>query len=110
MEIEKISKIVGIFAVVAPIFWGGFTYSTNLKNERKANSFKNYHDIIAEIYDGGRRGYAGSQRALIFELSNFPEYREFTCRELHQLKTLPFKNKQTIEEIDIVSTKLSCQK
>jgi hypothetical protein len=107
MDLEKTSKIIGMFAVIAPIVWGGFTYSNNLQKERKASSFKNYHDIVAEIYDGGRREYAGSQRALIFELKNFPEYREFTCREVPRMKG-QFKNPQTLEEIDIIYKELKC--
>lgn len=107
MDIEKISKIVGVFGVVVPLGWGAFTYTSNLDKERTSFSFKNYHDIIAEIYDGGRRGYSGSQRALIYELTNFPEYSEFTCREFLRMKST-FENSETLSEIETVSGKIGC--
>lgn len=107
MKLEIISKAAGIFAVIAPIIWGGITYTIGLKNEQMSRNFTNFHNLVAEIYDGGRKEYAGSQRALIFELGNFSEYYEFTCRELPRMKD-QLSNKETLKEIDLLAKKIQC--
>lgn len=108
MKLEVASKAAGIFAVIAPIIWGGITYTIGLKNEQASENFANFHNLIAEIYDGGRRGYVGSQRALIFELGNFPDYYEFTCRELPRMKN-QLSNKETLNEIEYLAQKIQCK-
>ena len=107
MSLENVTKAVGLFAIVAPIFFGGITYAIGLKDERSNKNFKNFHDLVAEIYDGGRKGYNGSQRALIFELANFPDYYEFTCRELPKMKK-QLNNEDTLNEINELAIKIRC--
>ncbi|MCL1044925.1 hypothetical protein L2737_06230 [Shewanella electrodiphila] len=107
MDLERAGKITSMLAIVIPIVLGGVTYAIDLNNTRINNNFKNFHDLIAEIYDGGRKGYSGSQRALIYELTNFPEYIDFTCRELPRMKET-FTNAKTDNEIDSVFKMLKC--
>jgi len=118
---ETFSKVIGLLVTVATFCWGVYTYTENLDKERKIFTFKNYHNIIADIYDGGRKNFQGSQRALIYELANFPEYKNFTCRELPRMKESYSKakgsrtkeeriafNASVIDEIGIVSKNLQC--
>lgn len=107
MNLEIASKVAGLFAIIAPIIWGGFTYTIGFKNEQASRNFTNFHNLVAEIYDGGRKDYGGSQRALIFELGNFPDYYDFICRELPRMKA-EFSNNETIKEIDLLSKKIQC--
>ena len=72
-----------------------------------SRNFTNFHNLVAEIYDGGRKEYAGSQRALIFELGNFSDYYEFTCRELPRMKD-QLSNKETLKEIDLLAKRIQC--
>lgn len=107
MNLESASKATGIFAVVAPLIWGGITFTIGLKNEQQNRNFTNFHNLVSEIYDGGRKGYAGSQRALIFELANFSDYYEFTCRELPRMKD-QFNSAETLKEIDFLAKRIQC--
>ena len=55
MKLEIVSKAAGIFAVIAPIIWAGITYTIGLKNEQMSRNFMNFHNLVAEIYNGGRK-------------------------------------------------------
>ena len=107
MDVEKISKIIGIAAVVIPIFSGGIAYTVGLANDNRNRGYENFHKIITQINDGGIGNYSGTQRSLIFELSKYPGYKDFTCRELPRMKAI-FKNKETINEINSVYSLLEC--
>jgi len=109
--LEKNKVGIGVLLAIIPIVWSITTYIIEAKQEQRANNFTNYHKVIQDIFkngDGGPAEQGSAQRALIFELGQFSNYKSFTCREIPKLKKR-FNNSETLAEFDLLKKRLNCE-
>jgi len=97
----------------APALISAWRYASDLRQSHRQQRFENYHRLINELV-AGRKGQKtpklDSQIAVVFELRNYPEYRELSERLLNGLKNFwpdNAKNNRLHDEINITLRKLT---
>ena len=111
LYLERNKVGIGVLLAIIPVIWGITTYLIEAKQKERASNFVNYHKVIQDIFkneEGGPSEQASAQRALIFELGQFENYKVFTCREIPKLKN-QFNNEATLAEFDILFEQLKCK-
>lgn len=109
--LEKNKVGVGFLLAIIPVIWGITSYLLEAKQKERASNFINYHTVIQNIFKnkpGGPAEEGAAQRALIYELGQFKNYKSFTCREIPKMKSR-FENESTLEEFDILFEQLGCK-
>jgi hypothetical protein len=107
------SGAIGIFVASLPFLWGAMEYVRKARSERIQNRFENYHRLIAELVDApdDRPLRLDRQLAIVFELQNYPEYRQPTLRILEHLRVVGEKDvskfKNLIAQIDDTVARLT---
>ena len=107
------SGAIGLFLASLPFLWAAIEYVRKARSERIQTRFENYHRLVAELVDGPEDHplRLDRQLAIVFELQNYPEYREPTLRILEHLRivgetdVLKFRN--LIAQIDDTIAALS---
>ena len=88
-------------------------YTSDHRASHRQQRFENYHRLIHELVEGQENQKLprlDSQIAIIFELRNYPEYRELSERILNGLKSFwpeNIKNQRLHEEIRLTLLKLT---
>ncbi len=83
--VALIAAIPAILALGVP----AWRYVSDHRESHRQKRFENYHQLVAELV-AGRPGQAApkldSQIAIVFELRNYPEYRDLSQRLLQGLQ------------------------
>jgi hypothetical protein len=83
MEIAAVIIVASI-----PIVWQARQYFDQKRQELRDRRFVAYHDLIRRLVEPEephKKIYLDRQIAVVYELRNFPQYREVTLRILHGL-------------------------
>ncbi len=86
--LQKIQTASAFLSVIIPLFviaFSAWEYTENRKFETKQHTFENYH-LIVERFTGGDKGSVFVIVANIFELRNYPEYKEVSLKILNDMK------------------------
>lgn len=83
--IQTASAFLGVVIPLCVIAFSAWEYTEARKFESKQNTFENYH-LIVERFAGGEKGSVFVIVANIFELRNYPEYREVSLEILKDMK------------------------
>lgn len=100
------SGAIGLFVASLPFLWAAVEYVRKARAERIQTRFENYHRLIAELVDApeDRPLRLDRQLAIVFELQNYPEYRQPTIRILEHLRATGEKDvpkfRNLISQID----------
>ena len=89
-----------ILALVSLAF-SAWRYNKIRREELKQKRFTNYHDLIRKLVSGQsgeKLPQLDSQVAIIYELRNYPEYRDVTIRILEELCQYWTKFKESDKE------------
>jgi len=117
-DVASISMIIAFFALVvtlARLAFSAHRYLRIRSAEIKQQRFGNYHNLIDKLVDAvnGKNPKLDSQIAKIYELRNYPEYREVSIRILEGLKQSwknvldnQDDNERLLKEISISLSKL----
>ncbi|MDI3431044.1 hypothetical protein QLG02_11965 [Aeromonas sp. V90_14] len=87
-EIGSIATILAFIFSVAVLAFSAYRYVSLRKDELKNQRYERYHLLLRNIsqgYDAGGPLKLVSQRAFIYELRHFPEYKYLTIRLLESL-------------------------
>ena len=105
--LKKNKELLTILIALLPIIWSvtAFFIETNKKLERQR--FELYHNAISGAVGAVENKMAASQRALIYELRFFEEYKDITCRELNHL-LVQLTQPETLIEIKLTQKFLDC--
>ena len=107
------SEIVAFWSLLVPLLAFAFAFSSyryiNVKRGEQAQQrFKNYHELIHKLVKAGSDGIGmDSQKAIIFELRNYREYKQVTIRILEGLKVSWSKHSALTEEIELTLANLN---
>ncbi|SUI69804.1 hypothetical protein [Shewanella morhuae] len=87
-EIGAISTILAFIFSVAVLAFSAYRYVSLRQDELKNQRYERYHLLLRNISQG--HDFSGvlklvSQRAFIYELRHFPEYKSLTIRLLESL-------------------------
>lgn len=86
--LQKVQTASAFLSVIIPLFviaFSAWEYTESRKSETKQNTFENYH-LIVERFTGGDKGSVFVIVANIFELRNYPEYKEVSLKILKDMK------------------------
>ncbi|UCB56630.1 MAG: hypothetical protein JSV30_05320 [Candidatus Omnitrophota bacterium] len=98
-NIKVLSISMGIIIPLVSIAFSGIQYIEANKRLTKQKSFENYHIVIGRI-GGGEKSDIFVAAANIFELRNYPEYRDVSIRILeHMVKIWTGKDDVLTKEI-----------
>lgn len=106
MQINQftVSELLAFGSLLATLFafaFASFRYVDIKRKEQSQLRFENYHLLIHKLVNAGTDGLkVDSQRAIIFELRNYKEYKEITVRILEGLQKFWKDNEILIEEIE----------
>ncbi len=87
-EIGSIATILAFIVSVAVLAFSAYRYVSLRKDELKNQRYERYHLLLRNIsqgHDAGGPLKLVSQRAFIYELRHFPEYKYLTIRLLESL-------------------------
>ncbi len=87
-EIGSIATILAFIFSVAVLAFSAYRYVSLRKDELKNQRYERYHLLLLNIsqgHDAGGPLKLVSQRAFIYELRHFPEYKYLTIRLLESL-------------------------
>lgn len=84
-SLKSISIFIGIVIPLVSLSFSGIKYID--ANQRLANqkTFENFHEIIGRV-GGGEKHDIFVSAANIYELRNYPEYRDFSIRMLEDMQ------------------------
>jgi hypothetical protein len=83
--VALIAAIPALLAIGVP----AWRYVSDHQQAHKQQRFENYHRLIAELVEGRpgqEKPRLDSQIAIVFELRNYPEYRDLSRRLLQGLQ------------------------
>ncbi|WFC61507.1 hypothetical protein EWH21_07140 [Pseudomonas sp. REST10] len=89
-EIGSIATILAFIFSVAVLAFSAYRYVSLRKDELKNQRYERYHLLLRNISQGQDTDgplKLVSQRAFIYELRHFPEYKHLTIRLLQSLLT-----------------------
>ncbi|MDE1211869.1 hypothetical protein L9W86_17895 [Vibrio aestuarianus] len=99
------SEIVALCSLLVPLFafaFSSYRYVNVKRNEQAQQRFENYHGLIHKLVRGKTDGIGmDSQRAIIYELRNYREYKSVTIRILEGLKVLWASHSELTKEIEL---------
>ena len=106
MQINQftVSELLALGSLLATLF--GFAFASlryvNIKRKEQAQlRFENYHLLIHKLVRAKTEGTGmESQRAIIYELRNYNEYKEITVRILENLQKLWESHDLLVDEIE----------
>lgn len=79
---------LGFAVPMAGMAFSGWHWVNTRKEEMRQRRYENFHEIVSVLISG-RNGdgntFVDSQVAACFELRNYPEYAEVTCRIINGL-------------------------
>lgn len=87
-NIGTVATILAFVISIVVLAFSAYRYVTIRRDELKDKRYGKYHQLIRDIStgsDGAGRLKLASQRAYIYELRHFPEYRVLTRRVLASL-------------------------
>ncbi|MBX9633950.1 MAG: hypothetical protein K2X44_03125 [Magnetospirillum sp.] len=61
-------------------------YMSTRKADRHQREFENYHQLIRDLSQGGELVRIPAQKAIIYELRNYPRYADISIRVLTSLR------------------------
>lgn len=104
-----VALVAALVAAVPPLIGlivSTWRYTMDRRTQLRQQRFENFHRLISDLVEG-REGQKvprlDSQIAVVFELRNYPEYREVSRRILKGLKASwsdNSSNARLIEELD----------
>ena len=103
---------IAVIPVLISLTISAWRYTTDHRASHRQQRFENYHRLIHELVEGRDQKIPrlDSQIAIVFELRNYPEYRELSERLLNGLKASWPENVKTQrlhEEICLTLHKLT---
>ncbi|TKF21804.1 hypothetical protein FCV43_10815 [Vibrio genomosp. F6] len=108
------SEIIAFGSLLVPLFafaFSSYRYVNVKRGEQAQQHFENYHELIHKLVTAGSDGIGmDSQKAIIFELRNYREYKSVTIRILEWLKVSWSKHPALIEEIELTLANLNRMK
>lgn len=87
-DIGTVATILSLLVTVAVLAFSALRYVTVRRDELRNLRYERYHELVRTISQGADLGGAlklVSQRAYIYELRHFPEYKALTTRLLQSL-------------------------
>lgn len=89
-DIGTLATILSLITAVAALAFSAFRYVAVRRDELRNKRYKRYHQLLKTVSQGSDN--TGplkliSQRAYIYELRHFPEYKALTTRLLQALLT-----------------------
>lgn len=84
-QIQTASAFLGVVIPLCVIAFSAWEYTETRKFETKQHKFENYH-LIVERFAGGEKGSVFVIVANIFELRNYPEYKDVSLKILKDMK------------------------
>ena len=102
-------ELILVLTTLLPIVWSATGFLQDTTKTSKRERFEMYQSIITDISKGGRDGQSGSQRALIYELRFFDQYKDLTCRELKIMRLALSDFPLTMNEIELTWKYLKCK-
>jgi hypothetical protein len=87
-EIAVLTELTAILLSIGVLAFSAWRYTSIKASELKESRFNKYHQLIKAISKGAdQEGLMKiqSQRAFIYELRNFPEYKDLTIKLLKHL-------------------------
>jgi len=97
-----------VLVAAIPIVWQAWQYFDQKRLELKDRRFNTYHDLIRRLVESDTPQQSlrlDRQIAVVYELRNFPEYKEVTLRILDGLRKdwseLESTPRRLLDEIDL---------
>ncbi|WP_318517443.1 hypothetical protein [Photobacterium leiognathi] len=105
------SEIIAFGSLLIPLLafaFSSYRYVNVKRGEQAQQRFENYHELIHKLVRAGSDGIGmDSQKAIIFELRNYREYKSVTIRILEGLKVSWAGHSALIEEIELTLSNLN---
>jgi len=87
-QAQNIKSATTLLSVVIPLLvlaWSAVQYVDINQSQLKQQRFENYHSLIERI-SGGEDNSPSLAAAIVFELRNYPEYKEVSLRILRKIE------------------------
>ncbi|SER46653.1 hypothetical protein SAMN05421690_10291 [Nitrosomonas sp. Nm51] len=109
--LKALSIFIGVIVPLTTLSFSAVKYVETNNRLASQKTFENYHLIIGRI-GGGEHADIFVAASNVYELRNYPEYREFSIRLLQDMKDnwASGKNDVFSREIDLTIEYLSFQK
>ena len=103
-NIKSASAFLGVVIPLCVIAFSAFQYVQTNDISAKQRKFENYH-LIIERFGGGNTGSIFVTVANIYELRNYPEYREVSINILEDMQKNWATSKEPLVAREIKDTK-----
>lgn len=102
---DALAIVVPILGAVGSALWAFLSYIDLKKREVREKQLQLYHDLVRKLVSppAGSNMKLDSQIAIVYELTNFPDYFPLTARILEGLRRewIEPRHERLIEEMDL---------
>ena len=98
-----IGAFIAATVSLAVIAFQANRYMSTRQADQRQREFENYHQLVRDLAQGGETVRIAAQKAIIYELRNYPRYADISIRILISLQDEWRADDKTrlLEEIDL---------